>query len=54
MVTSGKVIAYLGAQDFTAMQSINRTLSELNTFKRAVNDTKETIVAMEKERTEYR
>lgn len=54
MVTSGKVIAYLGAQDFTAMQSLNRTLHELNTFRRAVDDTKDTIVAMEKERTEYR
>lgn len=54
MVNSGKVITYLGTQDYTMMVSLNRTLQELNTFKRAVNDTKETIEAMEKERTEYR
>lgn len=36
------------------MSSLTRTLQELNTFKRAVNDTKETILTMEKERTEYR
>jgi islet cell auto antigen 1 len=54
MVNSGKVITYLGTQDYSLMASLNRTLQELNTFKRAVNDTKETIEAMEKERTEYR
>lgn len=54
MCNSGKVICYLSTQHFSAMSSLNRTLQELNTFKRAVNDTKETILAMEKERTEYR
>lgn len=54
MCNSGKVICYLGTQHFTAMSSLTRTLQELNTFKRAVNDTKDTIAVMEKERTEYR
>jgi hypothetical protein len=54
MINSGKVIGYLGQQHFTAMTALNRTLQELNTFKRAVNDSKDTIIAMEKERTEYR
>ncbi|CRK97030.1 CLUMA_CG010344, isoform A [Clunio marinus] len=54
MCNTGKVVCYLGAQHTSATTSLNRTLSELNTFKRAVNDTKETIAAMEKERTEYR
>lgn len=54
MVSSGKVINYLGQQHFTAMSGLARNLQELNTFKRAVNDSKDTIQAMEKERTEYR
>lgn len=54
MVNTGKVIGYLGQQYFTAMSSLTRSLQELNTFKRAVNDSKETIQVMEKERTEYR
>ena len=54
MCNSGKVICYLGTQHYSAMSSLTRTLQELNTFKRAVNDTKETITVMEKERTEYR
>lgn len=54
MCTGGKVICYLSTQHFSALTSLTRTLQELNTFKRAVSDTKETIVAMEKERTEYR
>lgn len=54
MCNSGKVICYLGTQHFSATTSLTRTLQELNTFKRAVNDTKETILVMEKERTEYR
>lgn len=54
MCNSGKVICYLGTQHFTAMTSLTRNLQELNTFKRAVSDTKETILLMEKERTEYR
>lgn len=54
MCTAGKVICYLSTQHFSALSSLTRTLQELNTFKRAVNDTKETILAMEKERTEYR
>lgn len=54
MANTGKVICYLGTQHFSAMSSLTRTLQELNTFKRAVNDTKETILIMEKERTEYR
>lgn len=54
MVNTGKVISYLGQQYFTAMSSLTRTLQELNTFKRAVIDSKETIQVMEKERTEYR
>lgn len=54
MIQTGKIINYLGQQYFTAMSSLTRTLQELNTFKRAVNDSKETIQLMEKERTEYR
>ncbi|CAG9805656.1 unnamed protein product [Chironomus riparius] len=54
MMNSGKVINYLGQQHFTGMSALTRTSQELNTFKRAVNDSKETIQAMEKERTEYR
>ncbi|KAG5680079.1 hypothetical protein PVAND_009606 [Polypedilum vanderplanki] len=54
MMNSGKVISYLGQQHYTAMSSLTRHLQELNTFKRAVTDSKETIQAMEKERTEYR
>lgn len=54
MINTGKVVGYLGQQHYTAMSSLTRTLQELNTFKRAVNDSKETIQAMEKERTEYR
>lgn len=54
MCNSGKVICYLGTQHFTAMSSLTRTLQELNTFKRAVNDTKQTVLLMEKERIEYR
>jgi len=54
MMNSGKVINYLGQQHFTGMSALSRTSQELNTFKRAVNDSKETIQAMEKERTEYR
>ena len=53
-MNSGKVINYLGQQHFTGMSGLTRTSQELNTFKRAVNDSKETIQAMEKERTEYR
>lgn len=54
MISSGKVVGYLGQQYFTAMSSLTRSLQELNTFKRAVVDSKETIQVMEKERTEYR
>jgi hypothetical protein len=54
MMNSGKVINYLGQQHFTGMSALSRTSQELNTFKRAVNDSKETIQSMEKERTEYR
>lgn len=54
MMNSGKVINFLGQQHFTSMAALTRTLQELNTFKRAVGDSKETIVNMEKERTEYR
>lgn len=54
MCNSGKVICYLSTQHFSAMSTLTRTLQELTTFKRAVSDTKETILAMEKERTEYR
>jgi islet cell auto antigen 1 len=54
MVNTGKVVSYLGHQHFTAMTALTRTLQELTTFKRAVIDSKETIQAMEKERTEYR
>jgi Arfaptin-like domain len=54
MTTAGKVICYLSTQHFSSMSTLTRTLQELNTFKRAVNDTKETITLMEKERTEYR
>lgn len=54
MISAGKVISYLGQQHYTAMSSLSRTLQELNTFKRAVNDSKDTIQNMEKERTEYR
>lgn len=54
MCNSGKVICYLSTQHFSAMSTLTRTLHELTTFKRAVSDTKETIVSMEKERTEYR
>jgi hypothetical protein len=51
MINTGKVISYLGQQHFQAMTSLTRTLQELTTFKRAVIDSKETIQAMEKERT---
>jgi hypothetical protein len=54
MINTGRVVNYLGQQYFSAMSSLTRSLQELNTFKRAVNDSKETIQVMEKERTEYR
>lgn len=54
MQNSGKVICYMGQQHFSAVSSLVRSLQELNTFKRAISDTKDTIQSMEKERTEYR
>lgn len=54
MVNSGKVICYLGQQHMTLQSSLFRTLQEINTFKRAINDTKQTMKLMETERTEYR
>ncbi|CAO1408138.1 unnamed protein product [Diamesa serratosioi] len=54
MVNSGKVICYLGQQHMTLQTSLFRTLQEINTFKRAINDTKQTMKLMETERTEYR
>lgn len=46
MCSSGKVICYSSTQFFSAMSSLNRTFQELNTFKLAVQDTKDTILAV--------
>lgn len=46
MCSSGKVICYVSTQVFSAMSSLNRTFQELNTFKLAVHDTRDTILAV--------
>lgn len=46
MCSSGKVICYVSTQVFTAMSSLNRTFQELNTFKLAVQDTRDTILVV--------
>lgn len=55
MSTTGKAISYCGQQRMTIRAPLVRLHHEVETFRgRAIADTKETIVAMERERTEYR
>lgn len=55
MSNTGKAISYCGQQRITIRVPLLRLYHDVQTFKgRAIVDTKNTIEAMEKERTEYR
>lgn len=55
LINTGKSISYCGQQRMAIRAPLVRLHHEVETFRgRAVSDTKETIVAMERERTEYR
>lgn len=55
LINSGKSISYCGQQRLAVRAPLVRLHHEVETFRgRAIVDTKETIVTMERERTEYR
>lgn len=55
MTSSGKTISFCGQQRMLVRPPLVRLHHEVDTFRgRAIVDTKETISAMERERTEYR
>jgi len=55
MSTTGKSITYCGQQRLTLRTPLLRLHHEVETFRgRAISDTQQTIIAMERERTEYR
>ena len=55
MIASGKALSYSSQQRLALRPSIMRLAEEVDTFRyRAIEDTWDTVSAMEKVRTEYR